>query len=548
MLVYVQHLRFNGAGAKDAILKGIGAWLKEQLGYGLHPDQLKAAGEFDGFRENLKTGNRTRSWLHIYATTEAEPELYAWVLKNADDTTYGRQWTTELGLKCARGQYELSCVVRTDEQSTLIASPVSASRPRVMRYVIHNVTESADAEFDTSVAGISPKTIGPERDSYRGLLAEIERRDRRCPLVLVSPTRDSSYLLDVERLQQDLFGLAQVVKVATDFNRYEMEEVLGRHWSAWSGAINVLAIPSQTGFVRSRYFLSDEIESWGHTHHDRTSRILAWVTNSTNVHRLRDSIRPEGVMQLALRRRLQAVRVNSEKMNVDELRQEIEEASRLALTQSEWIKTLEDDNSAVNAQASELRQRLDELEQENKTRQYEIASLKNALANAGAGRTSSFDAEALIELACRSDPPTPTECLRAIEEVYGDVCEVLDSAKNSAREVNHFIYGRRLLDLLKRLVTEYRERLLQGGDSQARTVFGKNEYAAKESETVMASKDMRRMRTFQYRGQDTEMFRHLKIGVDDNAAKTIRVHFHWDAELKKIIIGYCGEHLSVASH
>ncbi len=102
--------------------------------------------------------------------------------------------------------------------------------------------------------------------------------------------------------------------------------------------------------------------------------------------------------------------------------------------------------------------------------------------------------------------------------------------------------------MLRRLVTEYRDKLLEGGDSKARLVFGKNEYAATESETVMGNKAMRRARTFEYRGESVEMFRHLKINVEDDVTKTIRVHFHWDAERSKIAIGYCGEHLPVASH
>jgi hypothetical protein len=36
------------------------------------------------------------------------------------------------------------------------------------------------------------------------------------------------------------------------------------------------------------------------------------------------------------------------------------------------------------------------------------------------------------------------------------------------------------------------------------------------------------------------MFSHLKgIGVDNN----LRVHFLWDAERQKIVVGYCGAHL-----
>ena len=43
--------------------------------------------------------------------------------------------------------------------------------------------------------------------------------------------------------------------------------------------------------------------------------------------------------------------------------------------------------------------------------------------------------------------------------------------------MTRFIYGRDLLDLLMRLVTTYRDQLMDGGDSKARRVFGKSEYA-----------------------------------------------------------------------
>ncbi|HEY6291052.1 MAG TPA: hypothetical protein VI455_05745 [Terriglobia bacterium] len=98
------------------------------------------------------------------------------------------------------------------------------------------------------------------------------------------------------------------------------------------------------------------------------------------------------------------------------------------------------------------------------------------------------------------------------------------------------------------MVTEYRSKLIEGGDNEARKVFGNNEYAAKESETVMGNQAMRRQRTFAYDGKQVEMFRHLKIGIEANVARTIRVHFHWDSDREKIVIGYCGEHRPVASH
>jgi hypothetical protein len=202
MLVYANHLIFQGAGAGEAIFKAIGGWLKEQLGYGLHPDQLRREGDFNGHRGDV------RSWLRVHATNEEEPELYAWVLKSPDETVRGRQWITELGLKSYGGILELSCIVKTEEHSTLISTPVMASRPRVIGYVVNNVQQADDAEFAAPVSGVNVKPVGQDNDSYHGFLAEIERRDRDSPIVLVSPTRDGEYLFNVIDLQEKLVGLA----------------------------------------------------------------------------------------------------------------------------------------------------------------------------------------------------------------------------------------------------------------------------------------------------------------------------------------------------
>src|SRR5579863_11968 len=154
MLVYANHMSFQGGDAEEAIFRAIGGWLREQLGFGLHPDQLKKEGEYNGYRGDM------RSWLRIYATSEEKPELYAWVLKNPDETVRGRQWITELGLKSYRGTLELSCIVKTEEQSTLVASHVVASQPRVIRYIVSNVEQANDARFNASVSGVSVKSVG----------------------------------------------------------------------------------------------------------------------------------------------------------------------------------------------------------------------------------------------------------------------------------------------------------------------------------------------------------------------------------------------------
>lgn len=548
MLVYANRLIFQGNGSENAVFKAIGSWLKEQLGFGLHPKQLKQDGDFSGFRVNPVTDSRVPSWLRIYAAVEGELQLYAWILKNDDDSTFGRQWVTELGLKRNPDGIELSCVVRTEESSTLVTAPVSASRPRVIKYVAGNIERASDAHFAPETEGVSVKTVGLEVDSYRSLMIEIERPDRKCPIILLGPTVTGDYHVDGDLLQRDLFGLAQIVRIDPDFDRYEMENILGRRWSAWNGSINILNAPNRSGFVRTRYFLEDEILDWGRTQHDRTANILAWVTNSTNLHQLRQRIRPEGVMQLAIRRRLQIIRDRSTQMGAEELRQQIESLTKDQTEQATLQKMFEEDNAKLEAENEDIKKRLEDLDYKLREERHKNSALRVSWQKNKSGVSDSGDVRSILELACRVDEPEPRESLNTIELIYGDACTVLESAKDSADDLNNFTYGRRLLDMLRRLVTEYRDQLIKGGDNQARTVFGKNEFSAKESETVMNNPKMKKARTFSYDGKDVEMFRHLKIGVDDNVEKTIRVHFHWDTDKQKIVIGYCGKHLPISGH
>ena len=537
MLVYANHLRIHGADAETAAFKAVGGWLKEQLGFGLHPDQLRQDGEYNGRR------GEHRSRLRIRGCYDGEPALCAWVLKHADEDINGRQWIVEVGVKKIAGTLEVSCVVKTDERSTLVSSPVSASQPRVVQYIANNVLSAKDADFVDAVPGEFVRSVGQDRDSYRAFRAEIERGDREGAIVLVSATRDGEYLVNPARLQKTLVGLAHVVQVLPGSDSYEMVEILGQPWSAWNGAVNVLAIPSPVG-VRSRYFLHDAIRAWGEEP-QRISQILAWVTASTNIPRLRMHVRPEGVMQLSMRRRIEKVRATSAQMTAAQLRQALDEASERAADQEGFFDQIVEENARLEAELSHYKDDLEETQDKLRTESFQLKSLRGRVSSDGDGSGPAFDPEELLEAALKL---SPLDCLALIEQVYVNRCTVLDSARSSAKKMTGFIYGRDLLDLLRRLVTTYRDQLIDGGDAKARLVFGKNEYAAKESETVMKNKTMRRQRTFDYRGTQVEMFSHLKIGVDDDPTRTIRVHFHWDGDRRRIVIGYCGEHLPVSSH
>ncbi|MFM7312936.1 MAG: HIRAN domain-containing protein [Cyanobium sp.] len=145
----------------------------------------------------------------------------------------------------------------------------------------------------------------------------------------------------------------------------------------------------------------------------------------------------------------------------------------------------------------------------------------------------------------------PRQCLELVsEELCPGHLLVLHSAWRSADDARGFEHGDQLFELLWLLATRFRERKLAGApDSLAGLqVFGNNTYAARESNAIETNQQARRERTFHCNGRSVEMWQHLKIGVKDSMNRTLRLHFCWDAELGRVVIGHCGRHLYVPGH
>jgi len=137
----------------------------------------------------------------------------------------------------------------------------------------------------------------------------------------------------------------------------------------------------------------------------------------------------------------------------------------------------------------------------------------------------------------------PTQVLHLIAALADENLVVLDSAWKSADAASKFRYPERLFDLLYKLAFEYRSQLMRGYDpSYAESLFG-GDYAEKESNYTVSKPACLQARTFRYKSSDWVMLKHLKIGVGVSAVDCLRVHFDWDQDEQKIVIGHCGEHL-----
>ena len=197
-------------------------------------------------------------------------------------------------------------------------------------------------------------------------------------------------------------------------------------------------------------------------------------------------------------------------------------------------------DSDLNA---DLTRRLDQSNQTVGTLQAKLDSLelrptKDSLQLTDSSEMRDQLTSLLLSLAQKN--PQLSAALKAIAVMFPDRVTVLNSAYDSADESTAFRQGDKALDLLIRLVTGYWEGIQKTGDTEARKIFGTS-YAPRESSTL--SKPGIDRRTFIHDDKPILMEKHLKIGVADNSADTLRIHFEWLADDRRLVIGHCGRHL-----
>ena len=258
MLVYANRLQVQGEASESVVFKAIGGWLKEQLGFGLRPELLLSSGVYNGQRGNCGRGSRSS------AATTVSQHYASWVLKHGDAAVRGRQWTAEVGVKKSAGRLEVSCVVKTDEGSTLVSTPVSASQPRVIRYIVNNVEDANEVVFAEAIPGEILQTVGEDRDSYWALAYDIPSARPRRPHRPREPHNGRRIPRQSDRTSENSDWPCErrlfYCRVPTP-TKWRTNSGVGCRLG--DGAMNVLSIPSPSGEVRSRLFLSDEIQAWG---------------------------------------------------------------------------------------------------------------------------------------------------------------------------------------------------------------------------------------------------------------------------------------------
>ncbi|SEI67419.1 hypothetical protein SAMN05421831_10749 [Allopseudospirillum japonicum] len=268
MLIYVNQFEILGHDSFSVALRTIAGWLKTVTKQHFTRDMLLSGEEFSFEKTKVRT----------FAASELAPAIYSILLSHPDRTVRGRQWITELGIKYEGDITTVSVLLETSDISTLVKDIPSTTRPKLVSFLLKN----ANLNPKTTV-GLRTQKLKNNLDDFKALSFEVERSERNYPLVFVSNCKkDNQPLVDPNRLQEQLVGLAQVVYSEEEIDSWELEGVLTRQYSAWDGAINIIYPSFSRGYCYSRLLLRDTLTDVIQSNENLIQHVLSYITHTTN--------------------------------------------------------------------------------------------------------------------------------------------------------------------------------------------------------------------------------------------------------------------------
>lgn len=481
--------------------------------------------------------------LHISKTDAEYPQKTCLHYSEKDRDISGRLWVTEIGICKNEPDSEIECtfLVETKEISINVPLPEQMTRPWVIREILKRCKPSKST-FGLNIIDLDDVNLVKAFDY------EINRPDRKYPIILVSPTVNESYLVDFFELHSQTIGSAQIVRIPIGADTFEIADILGKYNSAYNGAINLLFPVIKKGdmkYVPTRLLLPEAIEEIRTGGKSIEREILGLLAHRMNLPNYWRHISPESVKESQREREIKNLRQKAKETgDLQQYIELLEEDS--GLKQDEINKLLAELNSSQN-ESNYYSDEYDKVNEELLQSRNKVTGLQAQLESMKIAREKRSDLEDCSEeLRILTDEYiskniTPYESLELISRFFPDRVVVLDSAFRASKVSQGFKEKRFVFELLWKLATDYWQALTGGqGDTEARQIFGDN-YSAREAMSL--STRGRKLRTFTYNGEEIEMMKHLKYGVKDSPAETIRIHFEWFSDEQKFVIGYCGPHI-----
>lgn len=280
MLVYANHFRCKGPGGAESVVGALARWLVQDRN--LDQDAEELAQRLALGMEAEELGEEGSGAVLESAATRAPgsgeivyPHLFCARLRHPDRRVRGRTWVLEVGLRHpSRDAEELvfSVLLQTEDTGAATRAAVRATCPGVVPVLLEDC-----APLGTVPGCDVEELYEEEAPAFKDRTWDAERRH---PIVLLSfDGRSGGYMANPEGLLGVCYGLADVVRIPRDVDTWELQAMLGKRFSAYHGAINVLFAPKD-GQVETDLLLPQTLEMVSDG--EAIAMVLETITARTN--------------------------------------------------------------------------------------------------------------------------------------------------------------------------------------------------------------------------------------------------------------------------
>lgn len=528
-------LEDNPQKSWESAVKAIRSWVRERV---RGPEELEESwffryGRWTKDREPYVFVETART---IGAGTDSVPEFWAVRMQIRDPSNSFRFWTTDIGIKTMAGEdLEVAVTVSNYVRPGYFGEEPTPqfSSPKIVHKLLHPAFGPHSGDLPLQLSAVYYRAA--DVPHLRKLMAS---PSRRCPIVILSRHRTHGEpLIDPRGLTTKAAGTAAFYVSADGYAESELIDALPDRFRVMGGMIRIfmpgVRFDSEQDAGRHRYYSTSQIENLGEA--TVATEIIRSLTRRMDWsdHRLVFSV--EEVKDRYRKQRLNELKAAPSNDSVDEL-----------------LELLTADNDSLTGRVQELETDLEEMGTSVEHLRFELDHFKDRAINAESdlGKLkSATDLDTMLQ----EIPEDVDGCLRLTASIYSDRIEIADSAFKTASDARiNKLSGQlpTIWKLLRSIPTAlynlYFELNLDGTRLEERyqeqTGF---ELALTEGSMTRNDKTLMSLRNIPYEGQDYFMEPHVKFGT--KAPRLLRVHFAFDNDKRRIVIGHCGDHLDTYS-
>lgn len=520
--------------------------------------------------------------------------LRAWALEydEADARRPERHWHTRIGLSTTA---DGTCIVNAKVTHYIVpgyfGTPLPEPHANIPNFIKEVIGLKAyqccigETVVRRDALALGRKTFTPE--FTENLLSP----DREIPLVLITSDREGKMpVKEVGRLTSALLGLANVytLDMSAASNRKLLNGLLSARdacpgWATSSSRLRIFPphtdLESPASASASRFYSKEAMDKWPGgqlAFTDMLNRSFARgyaktdddVLEMADIDLLLQRIASEraraGIRELRAKigkaKTVAALPLNADEASLKDAEKRFERMTREAREmnerleeQEQLIELYEEENERVMRQNRALEERMRELESDKsqlETLRYRLVEAQGRADEKAAEAARLKDEAASLEKIDHF-PTSLVEELELAGRLWPDRIVVLPEAVRSAAAYRYCDLDEEWR-ILRAVATVLWDIYFGDGDSsdideefKRRTGFT---HTFRESGATNASPALVKLRRRSYKGSEIDITPHIKGSGRRDSSKLhpFRLHYHADAEGKKIVIGHCGEHLDTA--